>query len=79
MVRNEKYEEVKERALALAEDRLVDLLSPMPKKGKYRNPLEMLLTRLPGKSLWTMMSSRTVCEEPGLSVKSHGNVSPGVN
>ncbi|MGI6643769.1 MAG: ATP-dependent protease ATPase subunit HslU [Bacillota bacterium] len=48
MVRNEKYEEVKERALALAEDRLVDLLSPMPKKREVsRNPLEMLFNPAP--------------------------------
>lgn len=42
-VRNEKYEEVKDRAMALAEDRLLDALCPLPKrKSSMRNPLEFL-------------------------------------
>ncbi len=48
MVRNEKYEEVKGRAQALAQDRLVDLLIPIPKKREAsRNPVEMLFNPAP--------------------------------
>ncbi len=43
MVRNEKYQEVKAKAEVLSEDRLVDLLCPLPKRERtQRNPFEML-------------------------------------
>ncbi|NPV92058.1 MAG: ATP-dependent protease ATPase subunit HslU [Firmicutes bacterium] len=44
MVRLEKMEEVKGRAEVMAEDRLVDLLLPLPstREKSMRNPLEML-------------------------------------
>ncbi len=43
MVRNEKFEEVKLKAQKLAENRLVELLYPLPKRREAaRNPLEML-------------------------------------
>ncbi|HHW19453.1 MAG TPA: ATP-dependent protease ATPase subunit HslU [Firmicutes bacterium] len=42
-VRNEKYEAVKAKAESLAEDRLVDVLCPMPKRREtHRNPFEIL-------------------------------------
>jgi ATP-dependent HslUV protease ATP-binding subunit HslU len=45
MVRNEQYETVKEKALALAEDRLVDVVCPIPKRRESsRNPFEMLFS-----------------------------------
>jgi len=44
MVRNEKYEEVKAKAESLAQDRLVDILCPIPKRRDApRNPFEVLL------------------------------------
>ncbi len=43
MVRSEKYAEVKERAYALADDRLVEAIAPLPKRRETgRNPFEML-------------------------------------
>ncbi len=43
MVRNEKFAEVEPKALALAQDRLVDVLAPLPKRPRpMRNPFEML-------------------------------------
>lgn len=43
MVRNEKFAEVEPKALALAQDRLVDVLAPLPKRARpMRNPFEML-------------------------------------
>lgn len=48
MVRQEKYAEVKPKATLLAEDRLVDLLCPMPKRRETpRNPFEMLFNPSP--------------------------------
>ncbi len=45
MVRNEQYETVKEKATALAEDRLVDIVCPIPKRREAtRNPFEMLFS-----------------------------------
>jgi len=45
MVRNEELEMVKDKAQALAEDRLVDILCPLPKrKEAARNPFEFLFT-----------------------------------
>lgn len=47
-VRNEKYEEVKAKAEALAQDRLVDILSPIPKRRETpKNPFEMLFNPAP--------------------------------
>ncbi len=47
-VRQEKHEQVKSRAQALAEDRLVELLAPLPKRTQStRNPLEMLFNPMP--------------------------------
>lgn len=44
MVRQEKMEQVMDRAQKMAEERLVELLAPMPRQeGVPRNPLEMLL------------------------------------
>ncbi|CAB1129074.1 two-component ATP-dependent protease (ATPase and chaperone) [Candidatus Hydrogenisulfobacillus filiaventi] len=43
MVREERSQEVRERAEGLAEDRIIDALAPLPKEeGGMRNPLEML-------------------------------------
>ena len=43
MVRNEELEMVKEKAQALAEDRLVDIVCPLPKRRESsRNPFEIL-------------------------------------
>jgi ATP-dependent HslUV protease ATP-binding subunit HslU len=43
MVKNEKIAEVEEKAKDLAQQRIVDLLAPMPDKdGGVRNPFEML-------------------------------------
>lgn len=43
MVRNEKFAEVEPKALALAQDRLLDVLAPLPKRPRpMRNPFEML-------------------------------------
>lgn len=43
MVRNEKYEEVRAKAEALAEERLLDILRPLPKRREtQRNPFEVL-------------------------------------
>ncbi|HHY35530.1 MAG TPA: ATP-dependent protease ATPase subunit HslU [Firmicutes bacterium] len=43
MVRNEKFAEVEPKALALAQDRLVDVLAPLPKRSRpMRNPFELL-------------------------------------
>lgn len=43
MVKAERMEEVLEKAKALAEERLLDLLAPLPKREKpSRNPLEMI-------------------------------------
>lgn len=45
MVRNEKYEEVKGKADLLAQDRLVDIMCPLPRRRETtRNPLEMLFS-----------------------------------
>ena len=45
MVRNERLESVKARAELLAEDRLLDVLAPMPKPRETRtNPFEMLFS-----------------------------------
>lgn len=47
-VRQEKHEEVKSRAQALAEDRLIELLAPLPQRRQTtRNPLEMLFNPVP--------------------------------
>lgn len=43
MVRNEKFEDVKGKAEALAQDRLVDIICPIPKRRESsKNPFEML-------------------------------------
>lgn len=43
MVRNEAFSQVKTRAEALAEDRIIDCLCPLPRRREHgRNPLEML-------------------------------------
>lgn len=43
MVRQEKMEQVEDRAKKLAEERIIELLAPMPRQEKpARNPLEML-------------------------------------
>ncbi len=48
MVRSEKFTEVKPKALLLAEDRLLDLIAPMPKRREQsRNPFEMLFSPAP--------------------------------
>ena len=48
MVRSEKFSEVKPKALLLAEDRLLDLLCPIPKRRETsRNPFEMLFNPTP--------------------------------
>lgn len=48
MVRNEKFDEVRGKAERLAEDRLVDILCPMPKRRElHRNPFEMLFNPTP--------------------------------
>ncbi|HHY76452.1 MAG TPA: ATP-dependent protease ATPase subunit HslU [Firmicutes bacterium] len=45
MVRNEQFEMVKDKASALAEDRLVDVLCPLPKRREpVRNPFEYLFS-----------------------------------
>lgn len=45
IVKAEKMEEVKDRAEKLAEERLVDLLVPVPKDQRtFKNPLEMLFS-----------------------------------
>jgi ATP-dependent HslUV protease ATP-binding subunit HslU len=49
MVRAEKLAEVEERAQELAEERLIDILAPLPKReGAYRNPLEALFGAMRG-------------------------------
>jgi len=48
MVRNEKFDEVRGKAERLAEDRLIDILCPMPKRRElHRNPFEMLFNPTP--------------------------------
>lgn len=43
MVRNEAFSQVKTRAEALAEDRIIDCLCPLPRRREHgRNPFEML-------------------------------------
>jgi ATP-dependent HslUV protease ATP-binding subunit HslU len=48
MVRNEQFEQVKIKADLLAQDRLVEILSPLPKRREsQRNPFEMLFNPSP--------------------------------
>lgn len=42
MIKKEKMELVKQRGEKLAENRLLELLAPMPQKSSGRNPMEML-------------------------------------
>jgi len=49
MVRAEKLEDVQERAQELAEERLLDILAPLPKRDAgFRNPLEALFGAMRG-------------------------------
>ena len=49
MVKQEKLEEVEDKAKAMAEERIVDYILPLPQKKKRipNNPLELFLVRLP--------------------------------
>ena len=49
MVRSEKLEDVQERAQELAEERLLDILAPLPKREQsFRNPLEAIFGTMRG-------------------------------
>ncbi len=42
LVKDKKIEEVYEKGKKLADDKIVDILLPLPSKSKVKNPLEIL-------------------------------------
>ena len=55
MIKEEKMENIKDKANLLAENRIIDILCPLPKKGKaIKNPFESLLLSLKSKNIMKM-------------------------
>ena len=76
MVRNEELEMVKEKAQALAEDRLVDIVCPLPKRRNRPGILlRSCLTPPRVRKQGTMMTLRKCCGRPGPSVACFGSAS----